>query len=545
MNAPGGMGMAQPQLVQKKQIIQKEMLEGRLFIKAVDPYNFYWLPGSKLNRWIGTIEDVEVPRWELIEMAEMGMFPLEKVAAIKPQKIDEQQKMSALRWSETVRAYNGPNTDTGVVKLTEYYGPIVYDGRIVKKNAHMLIANDSITLFYRDNGYWFKKPSYVGFSPLGLPFRTEGVGLIEMVRQIDKNLSKLANLGMDTLMFRLLPVFEMVPDAYENPEDFETGLNPGKIFRRNLQHAGIEGLKPIQFEDISQGAVQMMAALDRAHHEGALVSDIAESLPRYRGNQTATETQALQQNMDSFMGNMAADIEKQALEPLIQMCMDLVFQFIDTANDPRIASILGVGADVIRGISRAELLEMIQGDYKVKVLGLSGQLYKAEVLQQLVQFMNLIGQNPQSWLPYLNEDALLRRILDSFRPVIHDIEEIIADPETAQAKKLATQNENNMGDLLRIIPQLTQMAHQANMDKGDQDLQLQKQVSDQAQQQRENAIAEKELQLKQQEMAMQQQQAAASASPGSVPQTTQAIGTPTDGSPAQSNLATDSSTNLT
>lgn len=497
----------QPRMVMKKQIVRKEMLEGKLFIKAVDPYNFYWIPGSKMNRWLGTIEDIEVPKYELIQMAEYGIFPMEKVAAIKPQKIDEQQKMSALRWSETVRAYNGPNTDTGVVKLTEYYGPIVYDGKIAKKNAHMLIANDSVTLFYRDNGFWHKKPPYIGFSPLALPFRTEGVGLIEMVRQIDKSLNKLANMSVDTLFFRLLPMFEVTPDAFENPEDFETAITPGKIFRRNISHAGLKGITPVETEDISTGAVQVAAMLDRAHHEGALVSDIAESLPRYRGNQTATETQALQQNMDSFMGNMAVDIEKGALEPMIEMCMDLVFQFLDTANDPRVASILGVGADVIGGMSRAELMEMVQGEYKVKVSGLSGQLFKAEVLQQLVQLMNLVGQNPQAWLPYINEDALLRRILDSFRPMIHDIENIIADPETAQAKKLAMQKESNTGDLLRLIPQLSGMAHQSNMDIHDAQLALQKQTDDNANAQRDQALQMKQLQLQQQQMMMDQQQA--------------------------------------
>jgi len=50
-----------PQLIQQKNLVQEEILEGRLFLRAVDPYNFYWLPGSKLNRWTGTIEDVEIP----------------------------------------------------------------------------------------------------------------------------------------------------------------------------------------------------------------------------------------------------------------------------------------------------------------------------------------------------------------------------------------------------------------------------------------------------------------------------------------------------
>ena len=533
------------QLIKQKQLVRKSTLEGNLFIRAVDPYNFYWLPGAKFpNRMIGTIEDVEVAKWELIEMAERGLFPVSKVAAIKPQKIDEYEKMSALRWSETVRAYNGPNTDTGVVKLTEYFGPIVYDGKIVKREAHMLIANDSITLFYKDNKFWHQKSPYIAFSPLAVPFRTEGIGLVEMVRQIDKALNRIANMSVDTLMFRLIPTFEFVPDAYENSEDFETGLNPGKIFRRSQMGAQLPPIKPIEFPDVSAGAIQVSAALDRYHQEGALITDIQQSLPRYRGIQTATETQLLQQNMDSFMGNMAVDIEKLALEPLLTMALDLMFQFIDTTSDPRVASILGVDATVLQGMSKIELLEMVQGEYKIKVRGISSQLWKAEVLQQLVQFMNLIGQNPQSWLPYINEDALLRRILESFRPAIHDIEQIIADPDTAQAKQQAMLQAQNSADFLRLIPQLAQLAHQQNMDHAQASQSQLQSARDQQSSAQDFGLRNRELALKEREQAQAEREAAMAAGlPARVSNSTQAL-TATPGSPGSS-LATDNSTALT
>jgi hypothetical protein len=534
MNAPaqgaasnfGTGGSMQQRMVKQKQIIKKTTLEGNLFIRAVDPYNFYWLPGAKFpNRMIGTIEDVEVAKWELIEMADRGLFSKDKIAAIKPQKIDEYEKMSALRWSETVRAYNGPNTDTGVVKLTEYYGPVVYDGKIVKREAHCLIANDSVTLFYRDNELWDNSSPYIAFSPLALPFRTEGVGLIEMVRQIDKAMNRIANLSTDLLMFKLLPTFEYAPDAYENPEDFETGLVPGKMFRRNIAQMQAPPITPVNYADVSPGAANVMGLLDKFHGEGAMVTDVSQGQPRYRGIQTATESQLLQQNMDSFMGNMAVDVEKLALEPLLSKCLNLMFQFIDTATDPRVASVLGVDAEVLQGLTKPELLEMVQGDYKVKVRGISEQLWKADVLQQLVQLMNLVGQNPQAWLPYINEDALLRRILDSFRPQIHDIENIIADPDTAQAKRIAMSQEATTSDLLRLIPQLATLAHQTNQDKDAQSLAQQKAMFEQQMSMKELELKQKELQMQGQQNQAQAQQASGAASVATVPNNMQTADT--------------------
>lgn len=450
----GGMGPSAPPdylMIPQKQVVSEEVMEGKLFMRAVDPYNFYWLPGSKLNRWVGTIEDVEVPKWELIRMAENGIFPMEKVKAIQPMKIDERYKMSGLRFSETALVQNGPNSDTAPCKLTEFFGPLVWDGKMISEYAHVILANDTTVLLMQKNPFMHRKPPYIGFSPLNLPFRTEGVGLVEMVRYIDKALSQLANLSVDTLVFRLLPIFEVAVDALENPEDIETGLVPGKILRKNLGSAGVPAIKPIEFNDISSGTVQTWSALDRSHQEGALISDIGEGLPRWRGQQTATETTQLAQQSESFMGGMAADIEKEALEPLVTMAMDLVFQFIDTANDPRIASILGVGADVLKGMSREEISELIAGDYKVKVSGITGQLMKADMLQNLVQMMNLIGQNPQAWLPYVNESALLRRMLECFRPHIHDIEDIIADPATADAKKAAMLVQEKLPEFLQLL----------------------------------------------------------------------------------------------
>lgn len=475
-------------MIPQKQTIREEIMEGRLSIQAVDPYNFYWLPGSKLNRWTGTIEEMEVPKWELMDMASRGAFDPALIDQIGPMKIDEYQKQSWLRFGELPRTSTGPTKETGIVRLTEFYGPLIIDDKMVEPHAHIIIANDTWVLLNDKNDKWHLRAPYCAFSPLQLPFRTEGVGLVEMVRSIDRALDQITNLGVDTLLFRLMPVFEFTPDVYENPEDLKTGLTPGKIFRRNTLAAPNDlGLKPIQFEDVSPGAAQMSGILDRAHQEGGLVSELQQSLPRWSGAQTATETEAIQNNQNSFFGALASDIEQYAIAPIIEMSLDTIMQYVDTANDPRIGAILGIGAEVLAGMGQADIMELITGDYEVIVRGLSGQLEKAEMLQNLIQFMNLIGQNPQAWLPYINQDALLRRMLESFRPVIHDIEEIIADPQTVQANRLAMQQEAQHSQMLSMLPELARLAQdKSNSDADRQQAQMtsaseeQSRVADQA-----------------------------------------------------------------
>lgn len=467
MLPPGGLNQAQagmfagaqPLLMPQKQIVQEDVLEGNLTMNAVDPYFFYWLPGSKFNRWTGTIEEMEVPKWQLMEMAELGAFDPKMIEQIGPMLIPEYQRQVYLRFGEMPRGPSGPTTDTGIIKLTEFYGPLVIEGKMIEKNAHIIIANDTWVLKNGKNDKWFGKPPYCAFSPLQLPFRAEGVGLVENVRQVDRALNQIVNLGVDTLMFRLMPLFEYTPDVYENPEDLRNGITPGKMLRRNTLAIGNEmGIKPVQFEDLSAGATQMAGILDRAHQEGGLVSELQQSLPRWSGAQTATETEAIQQNQNSFFGSLAADIEQYALQPIIKMAIDIIMQYIDTANDPRVASVLGVDQAILAGMTHPEIYEMISGDYDIKVTGLTDQIEKAEMLQNLIQLMNIVGQNPESWLPWINQDMLLRRILESFRPTIHDIEKIITDPQTAQANKAAMQQQQQQQQMMELLPKLKQMA---------------------------------------------------------------------------------------
>jgi hypothetical protein len=491
-----------------RQLVREEVMEGRLMLKVVDPYNFYWLPGSKLNRWTGTIEEFELPKWELMELAKQGVLDSNKVKDIQPMKIKEDQKQSYLRFSERPGA-STPSPDTDSIKGLEFYGPLIIDGELVMRDAHILIANDQTLLLNEKQKTWTGRPPYVGFSPLTLPFRTEGVGLVERVRQIDKALSKLANMSVDTLMYKLLPLFEVNFDAYENAEDLETGITPGKILRRNSAYLGQPGIMPVQFEDISQGSVQVSATLDRAHQEGALVSEIQQAIPRYRGIQTATEIQEKSENQDSFFGAMAADIETQALAPMIEMAVDLILQYIATADDPRVASILGLGAQELKSMKQEELMELVQGDYSVKVTGITGQLQKAEMLQNLVQLMNLIGQNAQAWMPYVNQDALLRRVLEAFRPSIREIEDIVAEPAMIEARKAAASAETLTPDMVAMIPQLVQMAldqkKQEQADAMAKQQQQQQQAQIQQQQQHETAIKATEADMANTQQASQQQ----------------------------------------
>lgn len=482
--------------VQGQQIVRNQTDNGVLKLQAVDPYHFYWLPGSKFNKWRGTIEEIRISRYDLLLLAEKGVIAKEVVDKIKGTVYADGNEQSTMRFDDIGVSSVTP-ADMNEVRLLEYYGPVVKDGVVLTSNAHIICTEGSEVLKKANNMYWHKRCPYIAWSPLMTPFRTDGTGLLEQVRDILKNLNRLANFSVDTLLFRLLPMFEVVPEVYENPEDFETGIVPGKIFRRNLTTPNLQGIRPIQTEDISQGTVQVSAILDRSFQEGALVTEAQQSIPRYRGAQSAAETNVMQQNQDSFFGGLAATIENSALKPLVDMCGDLVLQFLVTSNDPRIAQILGVDAQEFSGLSREEVMGMIHDEYTLNVTGLTNQLQKAEMVQNLVQFMNLLGQNAQAWMPYVDQGRLLQKILEGFRPTIDDIDKIVLDPVEAQKRQAAAQQQQQTQMMAQLLPQLLQAA-QANQHKQtDVDMQNKQMAQDQQNQ---------EMQMAMQQMKAQQGQ---------------------------------------
>ncbi len=287
--------------------------EGTLRLQAVDPYNFVWLPGSRFNRWTGTIEDMEVPAWQLFELADKGVLDPDAVskAAKSAKRIDATQERRELRFREQ-RQSQGANLGMGMVKLSEYHGPLLDEtGRMVQKFGHLIIANDSELLLKQVNAK-LRRPPYTAWSPLLIPFRDEGVGVVEMSRALIKGLNKLINLSMDGQVFKLMPMFEMMEDAYENPEELDSGMVPGKILKRNMSHAGADGIKPIPTEDISAGAIQLEGILDRGIQKGSFITEIMQALPRFRGAQTLGEIDIKAGQQDNFVDVLARDVDNYA-----------------------------------------------------------------------------------------------------------------------------------------------------------------------------------------------------------------------------------------
>lgn len=421
------------------EIVRTSGYDGRLDIRAIDPNNFYWLPGSRLNSWTGTIEDVEVPRWELATI-----LPPELMARIPESRIDQSRKQEYDRFG-----IHPTTPAVPTVKMTEYYGPLFDEsGNVTEPNGHIVIANDSVVILQERNPFWDGRPPYVGFSPIQYPLRVDGVGLIENIRDIIYNLNEVINLSVDSLLYTLLPVFEGYPEAYENPDALNGVLRPGTFLRRSQVLTTGPGIHKVEFGDVSGSSVTIASILDRAAQEGSLVSEILQSLPRYRGVQTATEVALKNESQNSFFGFLATQIEEYAIKPIVELALSRALQFLTTTTDPAIARALGLPS--LANVTREQVFEMLQGPFNVRVGGVTEYIRKTEQLSNIMQFMTVIGQNAPNWLPYIKPQGLIRAVIEAFRPSIENIDSIIASPE-----EVAQQQQQQFDrQLVSMLPQL-------------------------------------------------------------------------------------------
>lgn len=427
-----------------REVVRTETLDGRLFIRPVDPNNFYWLPGSRLNQWTGTIEDMEVPRWEL-----EALLPPELTAKLGTGRIDPARKAESVRFGTTPHTPPIPT-----VKITEYYGPLFDEqDRVIDPYGHIVLANDTVELIVESNPFWDRRPPYIGFTPIPYPLRLDGVGLIENIRDLVTNLNEIVNLSVDSLLYRLLPIFEVYPQAYENSADLKKILKPGLVLRRSQVVSGTPGISSVQFSDVSGSAISVAATLDRAIQEGSLISEILQSLPRYRGVQTATEIAIKNESQNNFFGFLATQVEENAIKPILEMVISRIIQFLPTSTDPRIAAALGLPS--LAAVSREELVAMVQGPFTVHVGGITEYIKKTEQLGNLVQLMNILGQN-QTWLQYIRPDQLLRSILEAFRPSIEGIDQIVASPEEIAAAQQRTIDQTLINNIPTILQSTSQ-----------------------------------------------------------------------------------------
>ncbi|MBF0524676.1 MAG: hypothetical protein HQK56_06210 [Deltaproteobacteria bacterium] len=397
----------------------------RLKCEVVDPFQLFFPMDKSFF-----IEEKRVTVPYLHTMAQRGLFDKGVVEQVAQEDYGsderESERLTRLGLTKVTNPYRRE------VVLHEYWGDLIgLDNRAVQRNVTFVVANEKYLIRPPvPNPFWHGKPPYVMITPLQVLFRHVGTGLVEGVRTLQRALNNLVNIQLDSILFRMLNLFEVNQSNLIYPEDLEE-LYPGKIFRKGTDAPLVT---QIPMSEPSMGAFRMMEQLRRSIQNYTGVTDFLMGLGVTSGGTTATEVSSKVQQSNAMFESIARDIERQGIVGAVDLAKDLIIQFLmdaDPGVEPNAARILGQAGVPMDAMSLGERMDLLEGDWDVYPRGISVFLEKSEALSQLISFLDILGKNP-AFSAQVNSEALLRRILEAFRfPDISSLLEPELPPEVA------------------------------------------------------------------------------------------------------------------
>lgn len=449
----------------------KSRKEGHLEITSVDPFHMWFGPRTKGGRdfdW--TIEESYS---DLSALKFQGGFKnLDKLTGTTLEASDVTRSYDKVRKDKR----DVPETQRKSVHTLEFYGDLVdpNTSEVVAQNQHIIIGNRQQVIKHEDNPYWDGLPPYVVYSPLLVAGRFPGQGIIEMSLSLLNETNKVAQQMADHISFSVVPMLEVEATALENAEgEIQTGVQPGKVFYRRA--GAQQAVSGVQMPQLSNQAFNFQSALDHELQRSTFISETVQGLTDAKGETTATEVNATQQQSSVLIADIGNTLEDTLLGPLAEMIWSRAFQFIDSTSKPTWEELVGTveyaGQPIPVGklldqMPREQRIALIQGRYNFIAHGLSRAIQRNQNLQNMMNFVQNVGQGGQTFIPLVNMPAVFMRIFEAMH--LPNPQELLA-PNFAQA--MAQQQQailNSTDPNAQAQAKAQQAAHTADAQGGQQ-----------------------------------------------------------------------------
>lgn len=365
---------------------------GRVAFETVDP-RMVWLDPTYRNLY--RIRRSEVDLSELQEMAKMTTrkgFPLFRLEAI--QQTVAQVAMTELALREQMSGHGQQTTSTRrPVVLDEYIATVVgNDGRVIAKDAVIVVANEKYIIRGPEaNPFWHGKDWLVYTPFVTAPLSVYGRSYMEDFGSIAKTFNEMTNLLLDAARSSSIPAYVMVPDMLKDASQATGGLTPGKTYFLEDGYQLSEFAKRIETGSLDQSGYQMWQALKNELSEAAGINEVGLGQFAPKGRTSATEVNSSQANSSALVKSVAQTVETRLLSPVLDLTWKTGLQHVKSGN-LRMAQ--AVGAEwwsAMMGRRR----EFVSAPITFRADGISALIRRQSRLQQLLQVLQVIGQNQQ------------------------------------------------------------------------------------------------------------------------------------------------------
>jgi hypothetical protein len=390
----------------------------KLGFQAVDPFNMWIGPRNNYR-----IEKVTRDFAYIEEMAKQGVYDRDAVEMLRTrtgQGVDY--------YLEAVRKGEHPDTFSSkfsqAIDLYHYWGDLYDDkGSILAHNVTYTMAGatansggvgsgaaDIVLRPPITNPFFHGKDPYIIGTPYIVPFSTYNRGIVEDIIGIAKMITELACLITDGAQFDAMQAYEVDEDLLADPRQAKRGIYPGVAFvTKAYENPGQKNVvRSITTGKVPQLALNILNYLDR---EGQLSSSVTNAL---RGESTGANTlgefQTLSSQANDAIDDAARTVEETVLDEMLDKIAGVIYQYHEDYSMPRLMENFPQTTTILAEMEPKERFALMLGGFAFKARGVSVFLDKAQDLEKINSFIQLIGNIP-GIMTRINVDELLENII--------------------------------------------------------------------------------------------------------------------------------------
>ena len=223
-------------------------------------------------------------------------------------------------------------------------------------------------------------------------------------------ITELANLIIDGAQFDALQAYEIDTDLLTDARQAKRGLYPGVTFTtKSYENPGNKSVvRNITTGKVPQLALNILNFLDR---EQQLASSVTNALKgASTGADTLGEFQSLTAQASDSLDDAARTVEETTLDDLLDRIAGTIYQYHDDYTLPRLTENFPQTTNILAEMEPEERYATMLGGFAFKARGVSVFLDKAQDLQKINSFLQLVSNIP-GVLTRINIDELLENII--------------------------------------------------------------------------------------------------------------------------------------
>lgn len=285
-------------------------------------------------------------------------------------------------------------------------------------NRHVAIINRSYIALDVENPFWHKKKPYVKDTYNDAPHEFYGIGVVEIIEDLQDELNAERNSRIDYRSFNLRRMFKKRRGANINPKELKWRQG-GVVHVDDMQDLEVLEVSNNIGDSFSQEQIIKQDIRDTSGAHDVVMGTTTSK-------ETATSTMTKDNNASIRFKDVISSVEKRLLVGIAKLMIALNQQFVDDAKVLRIA---GEDGDEWHSITP----EQIQGEFDLIPMGSSVEpLANKEVFKQrMVNLYNVVA-NDQLMQQFPDKRRnLLKKVIESFD--IKDIDNLLPTDEELQA----------------------------------------------------------------------------------------------------------------